>query len=637
MVTSRLPKKERRFLKEISCRLGGWSRRDFLGELSAAVSEYKKVVEDLDSRSVLCEGSLRKLDKAGQKYRGVFGDFCGLFSAMMPKRLMSLEEDFLNLAAEKEEVENQSLTLSQSSKSNWRGISNQSQLILEKIRAENVGLTAVAGHHRKKFLCSVEKINQLEQMYSREFDKEKKLLVFRSEKELEGLPKKRLQSARKLAASLDCKGWAIPLEGTVRQEVTGCLESTRARSRIQLSAAQRGRKVRKIAKSLAGLRHSAARLAGCQGWTQLRMRPTPYLTTAGCWDMLRQLTSHAAPLADNDVKLAQSRGWRSEKHGQSGVWSFIPSGSQDKPVYSPVQSLEGGCFYAARRLFGLRFQRVRGVKLYKKDVALYRATSGTGRCIGYLAADLFYRQGKESGAWTSCWEESSRYGGLPFVGIFCNLDESGCSLSGVEDIFHEFGHAVHALLTGSLPSFLTALHMTNDIAEVPSLLAESWILSPSVYSKIRTPQSPSMPPQWGSKTRPGVGLEYMGDILSAAIDLVWHDGENSSRMSPSAVRRRALENLGLPASSPYPPTYSPDCFSHIFCDGYDGSYFSYLSAEMQAARLSRWLMPRGDLSVSRGRRLASLLKKGGLIRSGKFTTALGLSEKFLPPDRHAKS
>lgn len=635
MDSEKLPASERKFLRSMERRLGDWRHRDFMAELVSAVRGYGATVSALEKSRPVSPASIARamsrLASAEMGYRRAFGDFCELVSVLRPTRLTSMEDSFLHAAAAKDEIDRSSpaLAVFLSAAASTPGLS-RSVSISAAACLRRMGPRPPSGSPAHS--SALAGLDSLEHSYARSLERERKFVLFGSRRALAGLPPRSLSAARRSASSMGKTGWALPLDETLSQESAPLLEVDSSRRRLMSASRARGSRVRSAALALSRARRSAAKMFSRPSWSHFRMEwSCASARPASAWKMLRRLAAALRAPAARDLDLARAHGWDGSPRSPECASAYIPPSEVDKPSFDPVRVLEGGCFHAARSLFGISFERVRGIRLYSRGVRLYRAADSDGRCMGYLSADLFRSPGKVAGAWTSCWEESRSQEGYPFVGIFCNLEPGGCSFSGVEDVFHEFGHAIHALISGRVPVYRSALGMPSDMVEVPSLLAETWALEPSVYSRVRGPLSPSLEEVRASLRRPGTALSCMGDILSSAADLVWH-GPRPVR-SPSAVRRLAMKKLGIPSSLPFAPTYSEELFAHVFCSDYDAGYFSYLWCESAAVTISRWLAPSGKFIAARGRRLAGVLARGEMCPSEDFVSALGIRDGSSPSHR----
>lgn len=595
-------KRETETLRAIEARLGRWADRNFKSEVSAAVARFEEVVKSLSLSPADLPGQMRALEAAERGYRRAFGDFVGLVSANPDQSLAAVEEEVLDIAARKEDLESSSHRLRRFLRyASAHGPARSSLSSRSYARLLAADGSLMPSRVLRRVRPVLEEINRLEHRYSRALDLERKYVFFRSAAALEGLPPSLVRAARQIAADMGKSGWALPLEDTVEQELGWMLRRPRSRLRLQRASISRGAKVARLAGKIAAARKRAARAAGKSSWAAMRAPFHASATPREAWRMLRELAQASA--------------------GGCKFPSPHPPRSLLLPSYDTQEVLERGCFYAAYRFLGLRIRLVPAVRMYHPSVRLYRVARPDGRCLGFIASDLMRRPGKEGGAWTSCWEETASRSMLPVVGIFCNL-EGRCSFSGVEDIFHEFGHALHALLSSPKPVFSTALGMPNDLVEVPSLLVESWALDPRVYARIGSPASPSRRELRAHMSGPVKHAERLGDILSAAADLVWHGSSVPPR--PSAVRRVAIRRLGLGQSPKALPSYSEKLFPHIFCTGYDASFFSYLWCERKAKLIAEWMAPGGKVKPARASRFARLLSAGASLSGGDFCKPLGV-------------
>lgn len=229
---------------------------------------------------------------------------------------------------------------------------------------------------------------------------------------------------------------------------------------------------------------------------------------------------------------------------------------------------------------------------------VYRARIG-GRTLGFLTTDFWRRRGKDDGGWASTWDDTDSGGRIPSVSICCNFTRNGfCDMGGVLTIFHEFGHVLHALFTARLSPSHVGLKTTNDFVETPSQLAEYWAYDKSIYRLFAEPNSPSHR-QIVSTLSAGTGLHYLGSIISSAADLLWHGADAGRFRSCLGVDKRAMR-LVAKGAGPVVPRYKSSYFGHIFGDGYDASYYSYLWCELSAGRIHRWVKSKGGLNRKTG-------------------------------------
>ncbi len=540
---------------DIQRRLGKWNSRDFADEMRIAVSQFTEfATSPLPPRPNLVR-LFRSLERVERSYQKIFGEFCELQNLAGSPRLQKIESEILDLAGRKEEAEKKSRLIAEI----LRGISSSpppSSETKAAARAYSARLLSSRprGNKRGRQLQNAwEKVSQLENKYSRSFARSSNIVVFRSRRQLKGLSEPEILRARLLAKATGSAGWGVALDETVEQEVLEKLKSPSSRERIRRAVHLREKKLAPLARSLAIARRHAASLAGYQSWSELKERALGKATTPAAWAMLREV-------AQASVKKRKSPPPR-------------------PPLsFSPLSIWSKGCVPLVRKCFGLRLDEVRGAVLYHRSVKLYKVVSSKNACLGFILLDLFSRPGKRAGAWTSGWQECRTRTSLPVIGLVCNLGEK-CSFSGAEDIFHELGHAIHAILAASSSPFLTPLSIPADLVEIPSLVTEKWIMTPATRNILN--------PALGELSHSTVlqhlaaekARENLSSALAAAIDLLWH----SSRLIPfSKMLPLARRKLGIPSSLEVDPTYSPSVFPHIFGEDYDARYFSYLWCDREA-------------------------------------------------------
>jgi hypothetical protein len=193
MHKSKVPAKERLFLKSMESRLGLWNRRDFTKELKNAVYIYQRKLKDLGKSGHPAGVVLEELDKAEHEYRRVFGDFCGLMSSLKPLRLAAIESKFMEVSGEKEETDSSSkpihkvvLSVLRSSESHSP---EQVALALQWSRKNSLISTSRKSKSLRKLQSSRLEINYLESKYEQAIDKEKQSILFSSKDRLAGLPR----------------------------------------------------------------------------------------------------------------------------------------------------------------------------------------------------------------------------------------------------------------------------------------------------------------------------------------------------------------------------------------------------------------------------------------------------------------
>jgi len=246
----------------------------------------------------------------------------------------------------------------------------------------------------------------------------------------------------------------------------------------------------------------------------------------------------------------------------------------------------------ANKLYGINFTKVDTVPVYQKDVEVYRVTEADGKEIGILYMDFFVRAGKKSGAWMTSFRDQYKENGKniePIISTVFNFAKplagkpSLLTLEEVETVFHEFGHALHGLLSNSTYISLSGTSVARDFVELPSQVMENWATDLEVlklYAKnYKTgeviPDSLIKKIDAASKFNQGfITTEY---LAAAILDMDWHTKVSDF----NTIDVRDFENKSLTKMGLIPEIkvrYRSTYFSHIFQGGYAVGYYGYIWA-----------------------------------------------------------
>jgi peptidyl-dipeptidase Dcp len=263
-----------------------------------------------------------------------------------------------------------------------------------------------------------------------------------------------------------------------------------------------------------------------------------------------------------------------------------------------LEGVRDAAFGAARRLYGLDFNLRSDVPGYHPDVRAWQVSGPGGRTVGLLYTDYFARPEKHGGAWMGSLQVQEKLDGdvRPIVYTVANFAkapgpaETRLSLDEAKTLFHEFGHALHALLSDVTYPSLAGTAVARDFVEFPSKFMEHWIVAPEVLRGFDVPAE--LVDAIGRAAVYGEGFATVEFLASALVDLALHR-DASGEVEPRTFERTTLESLGVPAAIgmrhrlPY--------FTHIFDGGYAGAYYSYLWSEVLDADAFEAFVERGDL------------------------------------------
>ncbi|MBL4627785.1 MAG: M3 family metallopeptidase [Roseicyclus sp.] len=264
----------------------------------------------------------------------------------------------------------------------------------------------------------------------------------------------------------------------------------------------------------------------------------------------------------------------------------------DEAQLKPYLSLDGmidAAFDCANRLFGLEFSAL-DVPLYHADARAWEVTRN-GKHVAVFIGDYFARGSKRSGAWCSAMRSQKKLGGdtRPIVVNVCNFAKGEPALLSYDDartLFHEFGHALHQMLSDVTYGSISGTSVARDFVELPSQLYEHWLEVPEVLEKfaIHVETGEAMPKALLGRLLKAqtydMGFSTVEYVASALVDLDFHDGDAPS--NPMESQKKTLQGLEMPHAIGM--RHATPHFAHIFAgDGYSSGYYSYMWSEVMDA------------------------------------------------------
>jgi peptidyl-dipeptidase Dcp len=300
-----------------------------------------------------------------------------------------------------------------------------------------------------------------------------------------------------------------------------------------------------------------------------------------------------------------------------------------RPYFELDRVIHDGVFFAATALFGITFRERHDLPVYHPDVRVYDVIETDGSPLGLFYTDMFSRPGKSGGAWSHSFVSQSRLLGTgPVVVNVLNVTKPApgdpvlLTFDEVETLFHEFGHALHAMFSNVTYPTLAGTNVPRDWVEFPSQLNEHWALDPAVFGRYARHHRTGAPmPEalylkikrlrtfnQGYQT-----TEYLG---AALLDQAWHS--LPAHVPPpdmEAFERDALQRFDV-ALPLVPPRYSSPYFLHIWGRGYAASYYAYMWAEVIDQDAFRWLDAHGGLTRENGQRLRDVVLSRGDTEDG---------------------
>lgn len=441
--------------------------------------------------------------------------------------------------------------------------------------------------------------------------------------ELAGLSRSRLDAAAAYARDTGAEGWVLPLELPTVQSAQADLASPAAREKLYRAAQRRGAESNvAVLVETVRLRAERAELLGFGTHADYVIAEETAGSARAARDLLFDLAPAAAANAAAEHKLLSEVAAETSADVGAADWPYWEKQLRQRDFeldtdelrrYFPLnQVLEDGVFFAASRLYGIHVAPRPDLRGYAEGVQVWEVTDADDSGIGLLLTDYFGRPSKRGGAWMSSFvDQSHLLGTRPVVvnvmGLTKPVDGSQplLSIDEVTTIFHEFGHALHGLLSDvRYPSF-SGTSVPRDYVEFPSQINENWAFDPLVvrnYARhVDTGEviSPELLAAVERSRQFGQGFATSEYLAASIIDLAWHSLSAAQareiQEDAAAINRfedQALQQAGLVVEE-LAPRYRSTYFNHIFAGGYSAGYYSYLWAEALDADGFDWFTERG--------------------------------------------
>lgn len=299
-----------------------------------------------------------------------------------------------------------------------------------------------------------------------------------------------------------------------------------------------------------------------------------------------------------------------------------------KPYFELERVLFDGVFFAAQKLFGITFKERSDLKAYHEEARVFEVFNEDGSKLGLFIGDFFTRDSKHGGAWmNNLVDQSKLLGQLPVVVNNLNIPKprSGepalLTFDETSTLFHEFGHALHGLLSDVTYPRFSGTNVERDFVEFPSQVNEMWMLWPEVVANYAKHHETGevLPAEWiaslaASETF-NEGFETTSYLAAAILDLAWHETSGEEIADVQEFESKAIKSYGL-EFDPVPVRYKSGYFSHIFSGGYSAGYYGYIWSEVLDADTVNWFKQNGGLTRANGERFRKeLLSRGGSIDS----------------------
>jgi len=464
--------------------------------------------------------------------------------------------------------------------------------------------------------------------------------------ELDGLSENQIAACKAAAQARGIEDkWMIGMVNFTGHPTLASLKNRSLRERIMKNSLTKGMRgndfdTRKILLRMVELRAERAKLFGLGSHAEYVLQEMTAAHPERVHEMLRKIAPAAVANARREATDIEKVIAQNGKHElASWDWLFYTEKVRAekynldtaamRPYFELERVLHQGVFFAAEKLYGMKFKERKDLVTYHPEARAFEVFNEDGSSIGLYIGDYYTRDSKRGGAWmNSLVDQNHLLGQKPVVVNNMNISKPPAgeptllTYDETTTLFHEFGHAIHGLLSDVKYPRFSGTSVQRDFVEFPSQVNEMWILWPEVLDNyaIHYQTGERLPQAWVDKLNESStfneGYATTSYLAAAILDLAWHSLADVSEIRDvEEFEAKAIADYGLdfpPAPTRYRSTY----FSHIFAGGYSAGYYGYIWSEVLDADTVEWFKDNGGLTRANGDHFRnSLMSRGGSLDS----------------------
>jgi peptidyl-dipeptidase Dcp len=582
-----------------------------------ALAENKEEIERIANNPAPpdFENTIDALERSGRRLRDVGAVFWNLSATDTNPALQEIERDMSGvLARHDSEITMNAALFARIDALNEQaaslGLSDEQARVLELTHKNFVRAGArLTGAERERMSAILERLANLQTAFSQNvLDDEASYLLLLDEDDLDGLTEGFRAAAAHLAAGRGEPGkYAVNLS---RSSVEPFLETSARRDLREtafnawIKRGEGGGKTdnRAIISEILELRDERARLLGYRSFAEYKLDDTMAKTPEAVRDLLNRIWTPALAQAKIERDGLQTTAEKDGANFQIAAsdWRYYAERLRkerydlDQAALRPYFQLDrmiAAAFHVAEKLFGLQFAERHGLELYHEDVRAFEVLDESGKHIALFLGDYFARSSKRSGAWMSEFRSQEKLDGeirpiVVNVLNFAKAPEGEAHLLSLDDartLFHEFGHALHGMLSNVTYPLVAGTNVARDFVELPSQLFEHWLLDPAIlrqfarHAQTDEPLPEDVLQRIIESRHFNQGFASVEFCASAFVDLDLHERNLTRDLDVSAFERESLARIDMPDEIVM--RHRTPHFGHIFAgDGYSAGYYSYLWA-----------------------------------------------------------
>ena len=618
---------------------------DYLPAIEAAIKQQRENIKKIvdNKKKATFQNTILAFEESGVLLDNVTNIFFGLTSAHKTPIIAQTEEKAMTMLVDLENEISFNKPL-------FERIKYVYDNEYKKLKGEDLRLTEeiYKSFVRSGALLPAEKMERMKQINSRLSELEQQwgnllpaatnsaVVWVDSQEQLAGLSDADIAMCKKDAENRGGKApYCIVITNTTQQPILASLQNRDLRRKVFEASIHRADGTNPdfntfpIVTEVAKLRAEKGKIMGYDCYADYSLEKTMAKNSKNVDNFLLQLIKEYAPKADAETNAIEQYAQQTEgKDFKLQPYDrFFYSAKMKKEMlnitddevkpYFNIDSVQiNGVFYAAHRVYGLSFKQRTDIPTYHPDMKVFEVIDSNGKTIALFYSDFFRRPTKRGGAWMSAFAKQSRQRHqLPIIYNVCNYakaPEGQPSLITWDEVctmFHEFGHALHGILSDCQYNTLSGTAVARDFVEMPSQFNESFATIPEVFDNYarHTLTGEPMPAELKERMLKSINFQTayaLGENLAATwVDLAWHKISTDEVPSPymaGAFEKEQLHNAGL-LNVQIPPRYSTSYFNHVWGGGYAAGYYSYLWTEVLAVNVADYFDKHGALNPAVGK------------------------------------
>ena len=592
----------------------------YLPAFEEAIKQHKKEIEEIVNNPAepTFENTVAALDRSGELLRRVSAIFFNLLAAKTNDKMQEIAKKVSPMLSRHEDEIYMNAKLFQRIKAVYEkrdslSLTPEQRTVLEKYYQDFVRGGANLDEKKKEEL---KKINEELSVLTLKFgdnvlkDKNSFVMVIENREDLAGLPENVIAAAAEAAKKRGYEGkWVFTLDKPSFIPFLQYSRKRKLREKILMAYANLGNNNNEydnkaIVAKIVNLRIRKAHLLGYKTYADYALAKNMAKKPENVYKLMNEIWKPALARAKEERDLLQKMIYKEGEKFKLQPWDWWYYAEKlrkekyalDEEMLRPYFQLDNvrkGAFYVANKLFGITFVERDDLPKYHPDVKAFEVKDASGKTIGIYYADYFPRPSKRGGAWMDAFRKEAIINGKRVIPVVYNVTNFSkpvgdkpalLSLEEVLTLFHEFGHALHELLSQCTYYRVSGTNVPIDFVELPSQFMENWAVEPAilkVYAKHYKTGEP-IPDELIEKIHNArhfnQGFATTEYLSAAFLDMDWHTLPETKDWDVLKFEKEAMDRIGLIPEIivRYRSTY----FRHIFAGGYAAGYYSYIWAEV---------------------------------------------------------